>query len=183
MVLEKTLESPLDCKEIQPVHPKGNQSWIFIARTDAEAETLILWLPDSKKWLVGKDPDAWKDWRQEEEMTQDETVGWHHWLDGHEFEQAPGVGDGQRSLVCCSPWGSKESDTTERLNWTELRSDYLRALRRQWQVCMEWEMSQQRSCVHFVGYGTDFFSHIPDQEMQVCLIQKPFRTCMRLWNQ
>ena len=120
MVLEKTLESPLDCKEIQLVRPKGNQSWIFIGRTDAEAEALILWLPDVKNWLTGKDPDAGIDWRQEEKgMTEDEIVGWHHWLDGREFEQAPGVSDGQESLVCCSPWGCKESDLTEWLNWTD----------------------------------------------------------------
>ena len=120
VVLEKTLESPLDSKEIQPVHPKGNQSWIFITRTDAEAETPILWPPDVKNWLIWKDPDAGKDWRQEKKgMTEDEMVGWHHWLDGRDFEQALGVGDGQGSLACCSPWGRKESDTTERLNWTE----------------------------------------------------------------
>ena len=120
-VLEKTLESPLDCKEIQPVNPKGNQSWIFIGRTDVEAEAPILWLPDAKNWLIGKDPDAGKDWRREEKgMTEDETVGWHHQLDGHEFEQALGVGDGQRSLACCSPWDHKESDMTELLKWTEL---------------------------------------------------------------
>ena len=119
VVLEKSLESPLDCKEIKPVNTKGNQSWILIGRTDAEAS--ILWPPDVKKWLLGKDPDAGKDWRQEEKgMTEDEMVGWHHWLDGHEFEQARGDGDGQGSLSCCSPWGHKESDTTEWLNWTEL---------------------------------------------------------------
>ena len=113
VVLEKTLESPLDCKEIQPVYPKGNQSWIFIGRTDAEAETSILWPPDVKNWLIGKDPDAGKDWRQEERgKTEDEMVGWHHQLDGHEFEQAPRVGDGQVSLVFCSPWGHKESNMT-----------------------------------------------------------------------
>ena len=95
VVLEKTLESVLDCKEIQPAHPKGNQSWIFIGRTDAEAETPMLWPPDVKNWLIGKDPDAGKDWRQEEKgTTEDKMVGWHHWLDAHEFEQAPGVGDG-----------------------------------------------------------------------------------------
>jgi len=117
VVLEKTLEGPLDCKEIQSVHPKGNQSWIFIGRTDAEAETPILWPPDAKNWLTGKDPDAGKDWRWEEKgMTEDEMVGWHHWLDGHEFEQAPGVGDGQGSLACCSPWGHKESNRTENVN-------------------------------------------------------------------
>ena len=116
--LEKTLESPLDCKEIQPVHPKGNQSWIFIGRTDAEAEAMILWPPDLKYWLIGEDPDAGKYWRREEKVTtEDEMVGWHHRLDGHEFEQAPGVGDGQGGLVCCNPWGRKELDTTEQLNW------------------------------------------------------------------
>ena len=117
VVLEKTLESPLDSKNIQPVHPKGNQSWIFIGRTDAEAETPILWPPDVKNWLIGKDSDAGKDWGQEEKgTTEDEVVGWHHRLDGHGFEQAQGVGDGQGSLGCCSPWGRKEVDTTERLN-------------------------------------------------------------------
>ena len=120
VVLEKTLESPLDCKKIQPVSPKGNQSWIFMGRTDAKAETPILWPPDAKNWLTWKDPDAGKDWRQEEKgMTEDEMVGWHHQLDGHELEQAPGVGDGQGSLACCSPWGCKELDMTERLNWTD----------------------------------------------------------------
>ena len=117
VVLEKTLESPLDCKEIQPVHPKGNQSWISIERTDAEAETLILWPPDGKNWLIWKDPDAGKDWRWEEKgTTEDEMVGWHHQLNGHGFERALGVGDGQGSLVCCSPWGCKELDMTQRLN-------------------------------------------------------------------
>ena len=117
MVLEKTLESPLDCKEIQPVHSKGDQSWVFIGRTDVEADTPILWPPNMKSWLIGKDPDAGNDWRQEEKgTTEDEMVRWHHRLDGHEFEQALGVGDGQRSLVCSSPWGSKQLDTTEWLN-------------------------------------------------------------------
>ena len=115
-VLEKTLESPLDCKEIQLIHPKGDQSWIFIGRTDAEAETPILWSPDVKNWLIGRDPDAGKDWGQEKGMTEDKMVGWHHQLNGQEFEQALGVGDGQGSLVCCSLWGRKESDTTEQLN-------------------------------------------------------------------
>ena len=108
MVLQKTLESPLDSKEIKPVNPKGNQSRIFIGRTDAEAETPILWPPDVKNRLIGKDPDAAKDGRQEEKgMTEDEMVGWHHQLDGHEFEQAPGYGHGQGSLACCSPWGRR----------------------------------------------------------------------------
>ena len=120
-VLEKTLESPLDCKEIQPVHPKGNQSWIFTEKTDAEAEALILWPCYAKNWLIRKDLDAGKDWRQEEKgMTEDEMVGWHHWLNEHEFEQAQGVGYGQGSPACCRPWGYKESDITEQPNWTEL---------------------------------------------------------------
>ena len=115
--------SPLDHKEIKPVNSKGDQSRIFIGRTDAEAETPIFWPPDAKNWLIGKDPDAGKDWRQEEkEMTEDEMVGWHQWLNGHEFEQAMGVGDRQGSLECCSPWGHKELDTTEWLNWTEQNS-------------------------------------------------------------
>ena len=118
MILEKTLESPLDYKEIQPVHPKGNQSWVFIGRTDAEAETPILWPPDAKSWLIWKDPDTGQCWGQEEKgTTEDAMARWHHQLNGHEFEQAPGVRDGQRSLVCCRPWGHKESDMTERLNW------------------------------------------------------------------
>ena len=116
--VEKTLESPLDCKEIKPVHPKGNQSWIVTWRTDAEAS--ILWPPDVKSWLTEKDPDAGKGWRRKEKgTTEDEMAGWQHRLDGHEFEQALGVGDRQGSLACCSPWGHKESDTTEWLNWTE----------------------------------------------------------------
>ena len=117
-MLEKTLESPLDCKDIQPVDPKEDQSWIFIGRTDVEAETPIHCLLDVKNWLIWKDPDAGKDWGKEEKgATEDEVVGWHHQLNGHEFEQALGVGDGQGSLVCSSPWGHKESDTTEWLNW------------------------------------------------------------------
>ena len=121
MVLEKTLESPLDCKEIQTVHPKGDQSWVFVGRTDVEAETPILWPPDAKGWLIGKDPDAGKDWGQEEKgMTVDEMARWHHWLNGYGFGWTLGVGVWQGGLVCCSPWGHKESDTTEWLNWTQL---------------------------------------------------------------
>ena len=136
VVLEKTLESPLDYKEIQPVHPKGDQSWVFIGRTDVEAEAPILWPPDAKSWLLGKDPDAGKDWGQEEKgRTEAEMAGWHLRLNGHEFEWTLGVGDGQGGLACCSPWGSRASDTTElncspwgrreleRLNWTELMSE------------------------------------------------------------
>ena len=119
VVMEKTLESHLDSKEIKPVNPKGNELWIFIGRTDAETETPILWPPHEKSQLIGKDPDAGKDWGQKKGATEDEMVGWHHWLNGHESEQAPGAGAGQGSLACCSPWGHKELDTTERLNWTD----------------------------------------------------------------
>ena len=120
VVLEKTLESPLDCKEIQSVHSKGDQSWIFIGRTDAEAETPLLWPPDSNNWLIWKDLDAEKGWRQEEQgMTEDEMVWWYHWLDGCGSEQGLGVGDGNGSLECCSPWGHKYLDVTELLNRTD----------------------------------------------------------------
>ena len=119
VVLGKTLESPLSCKEIKLVHPKRNPFWIFIGRTDLEGEAPILWPPDVENWLIGKDPDAWKEWRREEKA-ENEMVGWHNQLDGHEFEQALGVGDGQGGLECCSPWGHKELDTTEQLNWSEL---------------------------------------------------------------
>ena len=111
----------LDYKEIKPVHPKGNQSWIFIRSTDTEDEVPILWAPDTKNWLIRKDPDAGKGWRQEEKgTTEDEMIEWYRWLDGHEFEQSLGVGDGQGSLACCSPWGHKELDLTEWLNSTQL---------------------------------------------------------------
>ena len=121
VVLEKTLESPLDCKEIKSVSPKGNQPWKFIGRTNAEAEAPRLWPPDAKSRLIGKDPDSGKDWGQEEKgVAEDEMVGWHHWLNAYEFEQTLGDSGGQGSLACCSPWGHKELDTTEWLNWTEL---------------------------------------------------------------
>ena len=127
VVLEKTLESPLDCKEIQPVHPKWDQSLVFIGRTDVETETPILWPTDAKSWLIWKDPDAGKDLGQEEkETTEDEMAGWHHQLDGHEFEWTPGIGDGQGGLACCDTGGRKESDTTEQLNWTELNCEVYR---------------------------------------------------------
>ena len=120
-VLEKTLESPLDCKEIQPVHSEVDQPWDFFGRNDAKAEAPVLCPPHAKSWLIGKDLDAGRDWGQEEKgTTEDELAGWHQWLDGHEFEWTPGVSDGQGGLVCCDSWGCKESDTTERLNWTEL---------------------------------------------------------------
>ena len=121
VVLGETLESPLDCKEIQPVHPKADQSWVFIGRTDAEAETPILWPPHVKSWLIGKYSDAGKDWGQEKGTTEDEMVRWHHRREGHEFEKALGVGnDGQGGLACCILWGRKELDITEWLEWTEM---------------------------------------------------------------
>ena len=121
VVLQKTLESPLDCKEIQPVHSEGDQPWVFFGRNDAKAETPVLWPPHAKSWLMGKDSDAGRDWGQEEKgMTEDEMAGWHHWLNGRESQWTPGVGDGQGGLACCDSWGLKESDTTEQLNWTEL---------------------------------------------------------------
>ena len=123
VALEKTLKSPFDCKEVQPVHSKGDQSWVFFGKTDAKAETLILWPPDVKSWLIGKDPDAGRDWGQKKKgATKYEMAGWHYGLDGYEFEWTPGVGDGQGGLACCNPWGRKELDMTERLNWTEVRN-------------------------------------------------------------
>ena len=120
-MLEKTLESPLDCKEIQPVHSEGDQSWVFFGRTDTKAETPILWPPHAKSWLIGKDSDAGRDWGQEEKgTTEDEMTGWHHQFDGHEFEWTQGVGDGQGGLACWDSWRRKELNTTEWLNWTEL---------------------------------------------------------------
>jgi len=121
VVLEKTLESPLDCKEIHPVHFEGNQPWDFFGRNDAKAATPVLWPPHAKSWLIGKDCDTGRDWGQEEKgMTKNEMAGWHHWLDGRESGWTPGVGDGQRGLACYDSWGCEESDMTEQLNWTEL---------------------------------------------------------------
>ena len=119
MVLKKTLENALECEEIQPVHPKGDQSWVFIGRTDAEAETPILWPPHAFAWLIGKDLDAGRDWGQEEKDTEIELAGSYHRLHAQEFGWTPGVSDGQGGLACCNSWGRKESDTTERLKWTE----------------------------------------------------------------
>ena len=128
-MLEKTLESSLNCKEIKPVNPKGNQSWIFIGMTDAKDEAPILWPPDAKNWLTGKDPDAGKDWRQEEKgMTEDGKVGWHHRLNGCEFEQALGVGDGQGGLACCCPWGRHEWATEQQLTGWEIPGQH-------WSLC------------------------------------------------
>ena len=123
---EETLESPLDCKEIQPVHSEGDQPWDLFARNDAKAETPVLWPPHAKSWLIGKDPDAGKDWGQEEKgTTEDEMAGWHHWVNGRESQRTPGVGDGQGGLACCDSWGRKKSDITEWLNWTELKIHHL----------------------------------------------------------
>ena len=142
VVLEKTLESPLDCKDIQPVHPKRDQSWVFIGRTGFVAENPILWPPNAKSWLIWKDPDAGKDWGQEEKgATEDEMVGWHHRLNGHRFVWTLGVGDGQGGLACCDSWGRKESDVTEQLNWTDPKS-IPEASRKRGKgpgKCMEWE--------------------------------------------
>ena len=155
-MLEKTLESPLDCKEIQPLYPKGDQSWVFIGRTDAEAETPVLWPPHAKSWLIGKYSDAGRDWGQEEKGTaEDEVAGWHHQL-GHEFEWTPGVGDGQGGLACCDSWGRKESDTTERLNWTELKphSNFHTSTKNN-DFCKRWLIFFKTSlivCIHYRIY-------------------------------
>jgi len=139
VVLEKTLESPLDCKEIQPVHSEGHQPWDFFGRDDAKAETPVLWPPHAKSWLTRKDSDAGRDWGQKEKgTTEDEMAGWHHWLDGRESEWTPGVGDGQGGLACCDAWGLKESDMTERLIWSNLiwsENTYLRLCSPCFSVC------------------------------------------------
>ena len=133
VLLEKTPETPLDRKEVKPVNPKGNQPWIFIGRPDAEAEVPILWPPDVKNWLTGKDPDAGKDWSQEGKgTTENKTVGWHRQLDGFEFEQVPGDGEGQGRLACCSLWGSKELDMTWRLNKDKNKSSEIFLTLRSW---------------------------------------------------
>ena len=156
VVLEKTLASPLDHKEIQPVHPKGDQSRVFIGRTDAKADTPVLWPSVEKHWLIWKDPDAGKDWRQEDKgTTEDEIAGWYHWLNGQEFEKILGVGDGQGDLACCSPWGHKESGTTEWLNWTELKDNLIWA-----SFSLENLTSFSKSNRRIKGPQTSF-SHIP----------------------
>ena len=126
----------LGLKEIQPVHPKGDQPWVFIGRNDAKAETPVLWPPHAKSWLIGKDSDAGRNWGQEEKgMTEDEMAGWYHQVDGRESEWTPGVGDGQGGLVCYSSWGRKESDTTERMNWTELKQNQSENIFRHSHIC------------------------------------------------
>ena len=130
VVLDKTLVSPLDCKEIHPVHSEGDQPWDFFGRTDAKAETPVLGPPHAKSWLIGKKSDAGRDWEQEEKgTTEDEIAGWRHWLDGRESEWTLGVGDGQGGLACCDSWGLKESDTTERLIWSDLKDVHFLLLR------------------------------------------------------
>ena len=145
-MLEKTFESPLDCKEIKPVNPKGNQPWLFIGRTDAEAEAPVLCPPDGKRRLIGKDPDAGKDRRQEDKgTTGDEMVGWHHLHNGHEFEQTLADSEGQGSLICCSPQGHKELDTTEQMNncthKTEGMTSYMN---------VEWHQLDAYLCKHLL---------------------------------
>ena len=125
VMLEKTLERPLDCKEIQPVHSEVDQPWVFFGRNDVKAEAPVLWPPHAKSWLIGKDSDAGRDWGLEKGTTEDEMAGWHHWLDGHEFGWTLGVGNGQEGLACCDSWGRKESDTTEQLNWTETNNIFV----------------------------------------------------------
>ena len=153
VVLEKTLESLLDSKEIKPVNPKGNQPWIFTGRTNAEAEALILWPSDVKNWLTGKDPDPGKNWRQEEKgMTKDEMVGWHHRLNGHEFEQTLEDGEGQETQVCCSPWGHKESDMTEWLNSSNTKSQPLAEDPHTWPCTPDtWTNLWDWTCKHTVS--------------------------------
>ena len=163
VVLEETIESLLDCKEIQPVHSKGNQSWIYIGRTDDEAETPIFWPPHAKSWLIRKDPGARKDWGQEETgTTEDEIFGWHHQLNGHGFGWTLGVGDGQGGLACCSSWGRKELDMTEWLNWTELKrsSEKVSSLNLLFFKCLQLQIVKIPKG-HFLGWhDLNFYSHV-----------------------
>ena len=172
----------LGCKEIQPVHPEGDQSWVFIGRTAVEAETPVLWPPDVKSWLFGKDPDAGKEWGQEEKgMTEDEMVGWHHWLDGHGFGWAPGVGDGLGGLACCGSWGCKESDMTERLNWTELntfsQSDTPFHL---WCHLLFQPLAQQPSLLYFLGGAMGFEPSV--WVRLTCTVGKCFGHSILIWG-
>ena len=149
VVLQKTLESSLDCKEIQPIHSGGDQPWDFFGRNHAKVETPVLWPPHAKSWLIGKDSDTGRDWGQEEKgTTEDEMAWWHHWLDGRESEWTLGVGDGQGGLACCNSWGCKESDTTERLNWTELNKKV-----HSWHFAIFFCMSCIFLALHFLPYS------------------------------
>jgi len=168
VVLEKTLESPLDCKEIQPVHSKGDQSWVFFGRNDAK-ETPVLWPPNAKSWLIGKDTDAGRDWGQEEKgTTEDEMAGWHHRLDGHEFGWTPGVGDGQGGLACCNSWGHKESDMTEQLNWTDSYSIIWGGLSLIWQ-CFLCNLEYPQILVSLIViYIYIFLPEVPQRPAEAC---------------
>ena len=155
-MLAKSLESPLDNKEIKPVNPEGNQSWIFTGRTDAEAKVPILWFPDAKSRLIGKDPDSGKDWGQEEKgATKHDLVGWYHPLDEHEFEQTPGNGEGQGSLVCCSPWGPKEPDTTEGLTHTHTQAVSIFYL----------NFKLMQSCLFYINLYQIVYKQIPNYSL------------------
>ena len=167
LVLEKTPESPLDCKETQPVHPEGDQPWDFFGRNDAKGETPVLWPPHEKSWLIGKNSDAGRDWGQEEKgTTEDEIAGWHHGLDGCESEWTPGDGDGQGGLECCDSWGCKESDTTEQLNWTELnwvvflcsRTFYLEIFTRSKK--QKQKNSKQQQYIHIAYFNCGFIAWV-----------------------
>ena len=169
VVLEKTLESPLDCKEIQPVHSKGDQSWMFIGRTDVKAETPILWPSDTKSWLIGKDPDAGRDWGQEEKVTTEgKMVGCHYRLNGYGFGWTPGVRDGQGGLVCCSSWCREESDMTEWLNWTEPQTDHS-GLTKLSNVRKEFKKLKQ--LLYRQSSGDDFVSLVKQEVEQMPLLK------------
>ena len=183
VVLEKTLESPLDFREIQPVHPKGGQSWVFIGRSDVEAETPILWPPDAKSWLIWKDPDAVKDWGQDEKRTtEDEMVGWHHRLNGHGFGWTLGV-DEQGGLACCGLWGHKESDTTKWLNWTECFK-YASFWIHKW--LLDCKLNIMTSFIHCsVGLNTRFSIQLNNYHwhLLIWLVQPPLSTNFSLFSQ
>ena len=188
-IVEKTLESALDCKEIQPVHPKGDQPWDFFGRNDAKAETPVLWPPHVKSWLIGKESDAGRDWGQEEKgTTEDEMAGWHHRLDGRESEWTPGVGDGQGGLVCCGSWGCEESDTTEWLNWTDLRLSPLWSSQCHFSpesletgyvtIYLAWFNTLCSSC--FLAFSFSF-SHLLKLALQVSLYLEIRKSCFTFW--
>ena len=167
----KTLESPLDCKEIQPIHSREYQFWVFFGRNDAKGETPVLWPPHAKSWLIGKYSDAVRDWGQEEKgTTEDEMAGWHHGLDGRKFEWTPGVGDGQGGLECCDSWGCKESDTTERLKWTELNwSQECLDLKGQWLVDETDKIHSHRQRIRFEKRREDWTGRTPATDLRTML--------------